>query len=360
MVAAVVRPSRLGRYLTGSVVRSVLAVCAVLVGLYLGVDFVREAGDINERYRVLEVAWFLVRTLPARLYDLFPFAALIGTIVALGRLAAGSELIAMRACGFDQPRIAGRALLASLSLGLLVMWAGETVAPRLELEARIDREQARERQVGGTGASLWLRDGPRMIRAGLVLWEPDDRVRFAELEIYELDGQDRIERVLHAGSARHVDGRWLLTGATALNALDGSRQRHERPLALESELEPDVFRALATRPRLLPIRDILRIRGYLRENGQDTTGYDQALWRRAFYPLNLLAMVFSGLALLLKAGRRLPPALGVFAGVSLGIGFVVVHRLVLGTAPVLPVPLWLTHLVPAALFAVLGMLMLRR
>jgi lipopolysaccharide export system permease protein len=355
-------PARLTRYLLSTVIGSVLSVAAVLTGLYFSVDLVREAGDMSGGYGLAEVFGFLARTLPARLYDLFPFAALIGTMVALGRLAAGSELIAMRACGFDQLRISVRVLVAGLSLGLVVMLIGETVAPALELDARIDREQALERQVGAaSGSSLWLRDGQLMIRAGLVIWEREDRVRFADLRIYELDANGGLARVLHAESGRHIGGRWLLGGATELDSRSATVTGHgDASLDLSSDLRPNVFRALATRPRLLPIGDILTIRRYLEANGQDAAAYDQALWRRVLYPIHLLAMVFSGVALLLFGGRRLPPALGVFAGVSLGIGFFVVHRLVLGMAPVLPVPLWITHLIPAALFAALGLALLRR
>ncbi len=362
MVSGFGMPLRLSRYLVGSVIGSILAVAAVLTGLYLSVDLVREAGDMSAGYGLLEVIGFLVRTLPARLYDLFPFAALIGTMVALGRLSAGSELIAMRACGFDQLRISAQVLLAGAGLGLAVMLVGETIAPSLELQARIDREQALERQVGAaSGSSLWLRDGPMVIQAGLVIWERDDRVRFADLRFYELDRGDGIARIVHADSARHVDGRWALTGATTLDATTGALQQHAlAPGQLSSELRPDVFRALATRPRLLPVRDILRIRSYLQDNGQDAVGYSQALWRRVLYPVNLIAMVFSGVALLLYGGRRLPPALGVFAGVSLGIGFFVVYRLVLGMAPVVPVPLAVTHLIPATLFVGLAIALLRR
>jgi len=355
-------PTRLSRYLLGTVIGSVLAVAAMLTGLYFSVDLVREAGDMAGGYGLIEVFAFLIRTLPARIYDLFPFAALIGTMVALGRLVSGSELIAMRACGFDQIRISAQAVLAGLSLGLAVMLIGETVAPALELDARIDREQARDRQVGAaSGASLWLRDGRLMIRAGLVIWERDDRVRFADLRIFELEENGGVVRVLQAESARHVEGRWVLDRVSALDSQSGTLTQYgSSSLDLSSDLQPDVFRALATRPRLLPIADILTIRRYLEANDQDTGAYDQALWRRVMYPINLFAMVFSGVALLLYGGRRLPPALGVFAGVSFGIGFFVVHRLVLGMAPVLPVPLGITHLVPAAMFAVLGLALLRR
>lgn len=360
MVAPVVT-GLLGRYLARSVMYSVVLVALVLSGLYLSVDMVSEAGDMRGGYGVLEVLLFLLRTIPARLYDLFPFAVLIGGMIALGRLSASSELVAMRASGFHQQRILAYALGPALILGLGVMLAGELLAPRLELDARLDRERARDGQVGGNaGHGLWIRDGRLMIRAGILAWNEDDEVRFGNLQIYVLDEANRIERIVHAIGARHEAGRWMLRDVHALEARTGDLDSTGAVLQLDSELDPGVFRALVTRPRLLPIRDILRIRAYLEANEQDTTAYRQAFWRRLLYPLNMLMMLLSGVALLLRYGRLLSPALGVFSGVSLGIGFLVVHRLVLGLAPVLPVPFGLTHLVPAAVFGLLALLLMRR
>ncbi len=352
----------LGRYLARSVARSVVLVALVLAGLYLSVDLVREAGDMTAGYGAVEIVTFLLRIIPARMYDLFPFAVLIGGMIALGRFSANSELVAMRAGGFHQLRILGHALSPALLLGLAVMLAGETLVPRLELDARIDRERARDGQVGGgAGQALWIRDGRLMIQAGILLWNEDDQVRFGDLRIYELDDVNSIDRVVHASAARHEKGRWLLDGVKDLDARTAARtDSPDRTVEMASQLDPGVFRALVTRPRLLPMRDILRIQDYLDANGQDATAYRQAFWRRLLYPLNMSMMLFSGVALLLRAGRRISPALGVFSGVSLGIGFVVVHRLVLGLAPVLPIPFGLTHLLPAVSFGLLALLILRR
>ena len=352
----------LARYLARAVAGSVLLTALVLSGLYLSVDLVREAGDMSAGYGGVEILFFLLRIIPARLYDLFPFAVLIGGMIALGRFSANSELVAMRAGGFHQLRILGHALVPALLLGLAVMLAGESLVPRLELDARIDRERARDGQVGGgAGQALWIRDGRLMIQAGILLWDEEDQVRFGNLRIYVLDDVNSIDRIVHASAARHEAGRWLLEDTNVIDARTAARtDDSQRSVAMASELDPGVFRALVTRPRLLPMRDILRIQAYLEANGQDATAYRQAFWRRLLYPVNMLMMLLSGVALLLRAGRRISPALGVFFGVSLGIGFVVVQRLVLGLAPVLPIPFGLTHLLPSAAFGLFALLALRR
>lgn len=351
---------RLSAYLGAVLLRSVIEVGLVLIGLYLGVDLVRQAGDLGSGYGLVQMLQYVAATIPARAYDLFPFAVLIGGTLAVSRLAAARELVAMRACGFHQGRIFGTVLTVALLMGLAVMLMGEFIAPRLEMQARIDRERASHEAIGsGAGQSLWLRDGSMMIHVGLLTLGREDERRFSNLRIYQRDAQGRIGRISKAVAAQN-DGRvWRLQQVDELEVFSGTARRLDS-LRLESNLDSEIFRALALRPRLLPIADIVRIDAYLAANDQDTTDYRQAFWRRALYPVNLLAMLFSGLALLLGTARQMPPMMGAFGGVSLGIGFLVVQRLILGLAPVLPVPYAFTHLLPTLLFVALGLVLLRR
>ncbi|NKI35055.1 LPS export ABC transporter permease LptG [Wenzhouxiangella sp. XN79A] len=353
-------PGRLTRYLLARTVLGVLGVSLLLVGLYAGIDVVREAGDLQRDYDVPEMLVFVARTLPTRVYDIFPFAALIGVLVGLGQLAAQRELVAMRAAGMDRAGIALRAAGAALALALAVMAMAEFMVPRLDAVARIDREQARTGSVGSTeGAGLWLRDGSRMIHVGLLLWTPEARADFADLNVYIAAADGRPVTLVRAEGGTHDGRSWRLERGTRLD-LDTGRVEPFEQTVLPSALNPDVFDALATRPRLLPIDDILRIRSYLEANALDAGAYEEAFWRRVLYPINLLAMVLIGLPLLFRPGRQASTAVNVFVGVALGVGFVVVQRISLGLAPVLPVPLGVTHALPALLFGGAAYALLRR
>lgn len=350
----------LTRYLLASTLGGVFGVTLLLTGLYAGIDLVREAGDLQRDYGVPEMLVFTARTVPTRVYDIFPFAALIGVLVGLGRLAAARELVAMRAAGLDRAAIGLRAAAGALVATLLVVVMAETVVPRLDLQARVDREQARTGSVGNaSGEGLWLRDGNRMVHVGLIAWSDGEDVDLADLRIYDVDPSGDAGELIRASSGRHDGGAWQLAGVSTLDVADGQVTAADR-LALESRLNPDVFDALATRPRLLPVQDILRIQDYLSRNALDTSAYKEAFWRRVLYPLNLIAMVLIGLPLLFRPGRQASTAVNVFAGVSLGVAFVVIQRISLGLAPVLPVPLGVTHALPAVLFAAVGYWLLRR
>ena len=350
----------LSLYLMRSVAQSIALMTLVLGGLYLTLQLVRELGDLSGNYGVPQMLAYLIRSLPTGLYDLFPFAVLIGVMIAVGRFAASRELVAMRAGGFHRMRIARRVLGAALVLSLLMMAMAEWWMPQLELQARSDREQARSGELAiSAGRQVWLRDGRQMIRAELLVNDPELGVRFANVHMYQLDDQQQPVLWLQAEQALHRQGEWLLQQSSAFN-LETAEHQHQSLVRLESAINPDVFQALSTRPRLLSMADIQRISGYLQQNGLDTQAYEQAFWRRLFYPLNILAMLLVGLPLLFRADRQLAPAASIFAGIAVGIAFFVVWRIAIGMAGVLMLPIWLIHLLPAVLFAGFGYWRLRR
>ena len=79
---------------------TVLLVWVVLLGLDLMLGFVSEFGDIGRgNYGTPQAILYMAFSVPRRAYTLFPYAAVVGALMALGQLAASSELTALRAAG---------------------------------------------------------------------------------------------------------------------------------------------------------------------------------------------------------------------------------------------------------------------
>ncbi|GAB4171368.1 MAG: LPS export ABC transporter permease LptG [Wenzhouxiangellaceae bacterium] len=350
-----VGPGILGRYIAGRIGRSVLFATLLLVLLLFGVDLVRGATGLGGAYGFGDLVRYLLGVLPVRLYDLYPFAVLIGTLAGLGRLAAANELVAMRASGFDRKSITCWVLGTGLVFGLAVMYVAETIAPRLDLQARLQRAQQRGEVAGlVSGKGLWLRDGAWRMHAALMVFKDEGRYEFLDLVAYHHDDQGRPIELIQADSATFERDRWRLIQPVRLDLRDA---RVERTTGLEiaSALSERILGALATRPRLLPMTDLLRIARQLEAQGQDASRYREAFWRRLYYPVNLLAMTLAGVLLLLGHQRMRSTGAAVFIGVMIGIAFVVIHRLSLGLSAILPLsPAFIQLLAPAA-FVVLSL-----
>ena len=351
----------LSRYIGQAVLTGIVLTCLLLVSIHLLIDFIREARSLTGDYGSVQMLWYLLQTTPRRLYDIFPFAALIGTLVGLGSLASANELVAMRAAGFDRGHLTGRVLLAVIACILLMMAVAEWLIPDLETRARAERQQARSGQlhVGDLGR-LWLRDGHYVIRLERSLWRAETELEFVDALIYRIDESMRPQRVMQAERAIHWGDHWRLENVSVRVLGEEGTGQVVDAMQLASRLSPEVFIAAVSRPRLLAISDLQIMRDYLRRGGLDDSVYEQAFWQRVFFPLNVLAMVLVALPFAFRGGRGGLQGAGLFIGVLLGLLFFVLSRLTQSLAMVWPLPLWLSMLLPAVVIIGASLLFLRR
>ena len=360
-MATMVKPSILSRYVIGRVVMATAVVAMLLVGIYTLIEFLREARALEGDYGVVQMIWYLLQTTPRRLYDVFPFAALIGTLMGMGALASGNELVAMRAAGFDRRQLALRALLAiGLCLAVLI-WLADQVIPGLESSAQAERQQARTGQVylGRLGA-LWLRDGIHVVQVGYSIWTSEDELEFGDILIYATDEGMRPRRVIVADHARHDGQNWLLNHAVSRSLATNAAAEHHEELRLASGLSTELFAASVSRPRMLSLGDLWEMMAFLRRNDLDVEAYEQAFWGKVMFPVYVLSMVLIGLPFVFRSTRQGGYGLNLFAGVSLGLLFFVSVRLAQGLAVIVPVPMWISSLLPALLIVFLAGIFLKR
>ena len=130
----------LDQYIARTVISGTLMALLVLAALLAFVDFISEIGKVGNPayvgYDVLDVISFVLLTLPTRMYEIFPTAVLLGSLLSLGALASNSELTVMRASGMSIMRISGSVLQAGLILVVIVAFVGEVLVPISERKAQ--------------------------------------------------------------------------------------------------------------------------------------------------------------------------------------------------------------------------------
>ncbi len=95
----------LDRYIGVSFAKGYLIVLAILLPVFSFLIFVNELEDAGKgTYDALGALVYVLLTAPARALELTPVTALLGSIVALAGLAAGSELWAIRVAGVSVMR----------------------------------------------------------------------------------------------------------------------------------------------------------------------------------------------------------------------------------------------------------------
>src|SRR3954451_12465879 len=134
----------LQRYIGRDVLLATLLIFGALLALFAFFDLIHELGDVGRGdYTISRALLFVTLSLPSRLYELFPVAALIGTLFALAQLVANSEYTVMRASGTSLLQVTWALVRIGIPLAIATFLAGEYVAPPAERLAQHLRMQAR-------------------------------------------------------------------------------------------------------------------------------------------------------------------------------------------------------------------------
>lgn len=279
------------RYLVLQVLIGLAIATAILLPLFAFLDLLHQLDDVGKgTFQVKDAFFYTGLLLPRRFIQLAPFIALLGNVIALGRLAVGSELIVMRAAGVSPLQIS----LAPLSVGLVLLLTDvlldQFVAPQLQQKAISTRAVALEKSAAlGKGLGIWTRDERNILRIG----EMVHAARAADIEIMHFDENGFLKSFTYAKNADFIgDDVWELSDVTT-KAFTGNRIESvsTNSLKWKSFLGSDDISTLTKTPESLsPIELIQHVR-FLRSTGQEADAYVLALWRKAGGALTAVAML---------------------------------------------------------------------
>ena len=341
-------------WLIAATVLSALFLAWLLItGFDAFTQFARQLGHIGRNgYTVGQALAYIALTLPRRAYEWFVYAALVGSLIGLGTLAASGELTALRAAGMSKLRIciAAAATVAVLMVGVVVL--GETAAPAGEQRAQAIQLSLRASNLGVSERSgLWAKDGDTMINAKAALARMHDGhpvVELADVRVYGFDAAGELTSLTWAKSAINEGGRWLLRDvrSTAIGT-GGATSSTQKQMIWHTGLDPQVLQLSVIHPENMSMRDLSRNIDYLRGNNQNPGSYLNAYWQRALYPLNTLVLVLCALPFAFGALRSGGLGRRIFVGLLLAIGWYFLQRAFIGLGSVYGFPPLAANLAPA-------------
>jgi lipopolysaccharide export system permease protein len=352
----------LTRYIGREVLSAILLIFAALVMLFAFFDLISELGDVGKGgYTISSALLFVALQLPSRMYELFPVAALIGTLFAMAQLVSNSEYTVMRASGASLGQVTWALVRIGIPLAIVTFVAGELVAPQAERLARQVRAQGK----GEPGrviaqqfqSGFWFKQDNTFVNIRSVL--PD--MTLIGVRIYEFGADLRLRSVRAAESGTFGGkGQWQLAKVrTTEFAADGTKATTADTWAWDTVLRPSLLTVYQVPPEKLALNalwDNIRVLG--QSGAQKTTRFEIAFWNKVFYPAAVIVMMI--LALPFAYFQRRAGGIGfrIFAGTMLGLTFFLLGRL-FGYLGVLNdwVPLF-AALFPLAVFVGLAVAML--
>ena len=325
------RPQLHDLYIGRVVLASVLLTWAVLVGLDAVLALSGQLGDLGKgSYDFPTALAVMAYSVPRRAYTIFPYAAVIGSLLGLGQLAGTSELTALRALGLSRRRLSISVAAALVLLTGLMVLAGETVAPWGQRQSDQLKLAAKTNNVAMARYSgLWAREGDTFLNAvdGQERMEEGQRVlELRDVRLYQVGPEGRVLSLTRAGMAVHDADGWRLEQVRRVEfGADAAREQTAARQAWDSQLDANALAAGVTRPRNLSAADLQASIEYRRRNGLDARDYEDTYWSRWFYPLNVLALCLAAVPFAFGSLRSGGMGKRLFLGIVFALGFMLLQ-----------------------------------
>lgn len=285
---------------------------------------------------------FIVYTLlgePKRIYQLLPSAVLIGALLNLGRMAANSELVAMRASGMSILRISRALVIAGGLLAVFAFFLGEYAAPAGDQAAAMYRASLEHKALRFEGRqNIWMRQGRYFLHVQTIF---PNHV-YGNIEVYAVGQTGDVTEIIHAQRMSLMHGQWVLQqGRRTQFSADHLTTTAFVRLALPGVLPAGISRFLSLTPEEMRLGTLVHYIGYLQKNHLNSSAYQLAFWQRITIPLSLLVMLMLALPFVFGSARSGGAGQRLFLGIVIGLVFYFANRLanqfglVYGISPVI-------------------------
>lgn len=347
------------RYLMRESFAAIFLVLAAFLALFSFFDLINEFRSIGKGgYQFIHAVLFVLLSLPGRVYELIPIAALIGALYSLSALARHSEITVLRASGLATQDLLMTLFKVAGGLALLTLLIGEGVMPFSERMAQELRTRAMTNVIAlqGFSSGIWVKDGHSFVNISTAT--PDARLE--GVRIYRFDDDNALESVTDAKEGVFMPpDRWKLSGVVSM-ILEGEGARVESRESMEwrSAVNPDLLSDLMVAPERMSLYGLINYTRHLYENKQKTERYEIAIWKKLIYPLAALVMMALALPFGYSYNRVGGVSLKIFGGVMVGILFHMLNGLFSSLGVINSWPPFASAAMPSALFllAAIGML----
>ena len=351
----------LNNYLSRNVAIGVLMALIVLSSLDALMAFIYEYNSqARGDFGLVQVLWYIVLTLPRRMYDFFPTAMLLGGLLSLGGMATHSELTAIRAAGVPIYGIVRSVLRAGLIMMLAAIAVGEFVAPLGDEKAESMKVAAQTGSLLSTGHTrLWVREGRNFIGIREVL--PD--LHLQGVSIYELDDNMKVTSAIYAPRASYNKNadEWMLYDVRKVvqQGVDIEYEHYDK-YKVKRLLSPELFNVVVVSPEKMSALSLSQYVKYLSDNNLDASRYELAFWVRFTTPLSSLVMLLIAMPFVFSSQRSGGFGQNLFIGILVGIIFFIVNRMLNHMGLVYGLPPFLSASLPLLMFMGAAVLALRR
>ena len=318
----------IGRYVGLSVVRGFLLLALIMVLLFSIILLIDELDQVGTgSYNWWIAIKYVFYHMPKLLLDFAAFISLVGSVIALGSLAANHELVAIESLGVSPRSVTYSVLLTALLLMLGVLLNAQFVIPATLQTAHVEKTLA----VEGRGdfiseAGYWAQSNHRFIH----IKDVEHGRNPVDVEIFEFNEQYKLQRYLFAKKITFVNEQvWQLEDVEVKEVIDGELKIEKlTDIQWESFLTAEQLGIVVSKPEALSITNLYYFVQGLKQRGEQSYRYELLLWQKIATPFSAAVMILLGIPFVFGSQRHVTTGKRITLGVLAGFSFYVISQVV--------------------------------
>jgi lipopolysaccharide export system permease protein len=346
------------QYIGVQIIKSILMVLLILLAIESFIELAAQLKDVGKGdFSLQHVGVVVPLMLLSKVYQLFPMAALIGSIVGLGRLASHNELIALHSAGLSLWQITSAVLFSSIVLTVLMLLPGETLAPyAFDIASTIKSRALSQGNTLKTDHGTWVRDGMNFIH----IQNMGSGTQWFGVTRYYFDQEHELQLASYAERGEFHHGKWEFYQVKQ-SRFEPKRVRSETfaQQTWNLKLDPRMMGLIDIEPSQQSLPQLYHSVKFRKEIGQDSGPFEFAFWRRLMLPLATLVMIILAVPIVDGPLRSVTMGVRIVAGISVGFVFYMLNQFLGPVSLIYQVPPVLAAVMPVVVFALLGGYLIR-
>lgn len=348
-------------YIGTTIVKTIATVILALVGLEVFIEFSKEISDLgNGNYNFWHAFVYTLMLLPTDIYQFFPMAGLLGSLMGLGLLASRSELIVMRAAGVSLIDITVIVIKAACFALIISLIFGEVIAPIAQQKAeRYKNAALSSGQTLHTTKGIWVRSNGDFIHIGSVYnyGHLGNIIRYQ----FDVDNNNLLASSV-ATEANYENDKWVFYNITESKIINSRKvtTTHYESQNWKLNINPRLLGSEEIDPDQKSLPQLYSYVNYLHESGIKASRYEFAIWQRIFQPFSSLVMILLAIPFIFGPLRSATMGLRMLAGAVVGICFYMLNQFAGPISMVYEFPAFFAASLPTLIIAGLGTILLVR
>ncbi len=337
------------KYIVGFLIASI-----VLISVNLLLVFISELKNLGaHQYTLSVLVNYVMLLIPQNFLDIFPYALLIGSMIAFGSMAFHSEIIALNSHGIGIKKTIVIIILQTLILSSFFTILTNSFAPSFSNKAQIIKNIALNKS--SNTIDVWFKADNSIINVEEVITDK----KLKNVNIYTLK-KGKLSSKLTASDAIYTD-KWNLTKVRVLD-IDNNKiiEKDKYIISPDKFIPSQILNSKLNKKRYNSIEDLYY--NIVFHDSRDIYYEDHKVifWQKVLLPFSCCIIVFIGLPFLFTQIRTTNQTQKIIYGILFGITYFVVSNIIINITLILEIPALIAVIISMSVFIVFGTYLFNR